>query len=1176
MKNLIITFLLLFAGMQAYAHSVQIGYCVNCDGEFRLWVEHWHGNANPGTTTMTIDVTVNGVTSQTTGSPTGSVINTPIGNLPGCQAPLQVFYSCPQANTYDDWVSYDFPGVPAGSNVDITIISGNTVFTADGCGGFPANSGVFTLPIPSNVVITPDQQICSSETVTLTATPDTPGGTFLWQPGGQTTQSITVSPNATTTYTVDYTVGGGGGVGLGNCAPSAQTVVDVITIQPTLNFEVQGSIGNQDVCPGDIVQFQDQSTIDPPHNIVDWDWDIGANGTVDYTGTSNPTHQFNTPGDIPVQLIVFSDNGCTDTINGIVTVYPFPDADFNFTNACAGDQNTFTDISTVPANPPSTINDWQWDFGDGNNSTIQNPNHTYGTTGTYNVSLTVTTDRGCSDTYTEPVSLFTQPTVAFAPTDVCLNVATEFQDQSTDPSGIVAWDWDFGDGNTANTQNPTHTYAAEGVYTVTLEVTTGNGCVDQLTQDVTVYPLPTADFNFDEVCEDANTTLTNTSVIAPPSVIAGSFWDIENDGSVEYTTTDASHPFGQYGTYTVELLVVSDFGCADSVTQSFDVFPLPNVDFNADPLCFNEVTTFTDQTTVPFGDNVVNWDWDFDDGNTDNVQNTTNLYATPGFYDVELVATTNNGCVDNHIQQVEIFQLPVANFNYTNECFYDALPFNNQSTPDATQFEWSFGDGQTSNMENPSNLYANAGQYNVEFIVTTDNGCKDTIDQDVVAYAQPNADFTVNPYCLNDVSQFGDLSTINPVDGDFIQDWDWEFGDGNTSTVQEPGHTYGAEGIFSTTLTVTSNYGCEDTYNANATVWPLPDVNFTPTDVCFGFNTQFVDLSTISNTYTNNTNVAWDWVFGDGGTANIQNPIYAYTADGVFNATLTVTTNNGCINTNTLPVTVHPKPVASFVGIELEGCSPICPQVTSTSTVNSPSSIVNYEWFFSDGSEITSDSPSFTECFTNSSDSVETYDLELIVTTEMGCKDTISEASYIEVWDLPFADFSADPKKPSLVNPVSTFNNQSMNADSYQWSIIGVATSNEESPTIQFPYEPNTYTAQLTAITEMGCKDTATSQITVEDEIILYVPNTFTPDNDNFNEVFKPIVTEGVDIYDFELIILNRWGEIIFESRNVEVGWDGKFKNELMKDGTYVWQIQFKERMTDKRHTMRGHVNMLK
>ena len=124
--------------------------------------------------------------------------------------------------------------------------------------------------------------------------------------------------------------------------------------------------------------------------------------------------------------------------------------------------------------------------------------------------------------------------------------------------------------------------------------------------------------------------------------------------------------------------------------------------------------------------------------------------------------------------------------------------------------------------------------------------------------------------------------------------------------------------------------------------------------------------------------------------------------------------------------------------------------------------------------------------------------------------------------------------------------------------------------------ETTSYQVMLVANNIHNCPDTAYLTIKVNDVIIYYVPNTFTPDWDGTNEVFKPVFSRGFDPYDYTLLIFNRWGEILFESHNVDIGWDGIYDGKLVQDDTYTWKIEFKETMSDKRHVVHGHVNVIK
>lgn len=247
------------------------------------------------------------------------------------------------------------------------------------------------------------------------------------------------------------------------------------------------------------------------------------------------------------------------------------------------------------------------------------------------------------------------------------------------------------------------------------------------------------------------------------------------------------------------------------------------------------------------------------------------------------------------------------------------------------------------------------------------------------------------------------------------------------------------------------------------------------------------------------------------------------------------------------------------------GCEPF-----TTQFINLTPGTNDCVWNFGDGTNGTG-------CIVNHTyTSSGFYDVTLTVSNSNGCSSTHTELNYIEVYPKPIANFYISPSNPDILNPIVNFNNTSLDADSYIWSFEGVGSSTNINPTVTFPEEPGNYEVNLIANSEEGCSDTTRTIITIMDQLIFYVPNTFTPDNDDFNETFQPVFYSGYDPQDYTLLIFNRWGELIFESHNTSVGWDGTYGNKKVKDGTYIWKIEFKESMSDKRHTHVGHVNVLK
>jgi gliding motility-associated-like protein len=199
-----------------------------------------------------------------------------------------------------------------------------------------------------------------------------------------------------------------------------------------------------------------------------------------------------------------------------------------------------------------------------------------------------------------------------------------------------------------------------------------------------------------------------------------------------------------------------------------------------------------------------------------------------------------------------------------------------------------------------------------------------------------------------------------------------------------------------------------------------------------------------------------------------------------------------------------------------------------------------------------------------------------ILTASNGCDSSVTLV--ISEFDLVVADFNSDFYGLTSLNTEASFINTSTGSGNYIWNFgDGSPTTTEESPIHGFPeFESGEYTVTLIAINAAGCSDTITQSIVVQEELIFYVPNSFTPDGDEFNQTFHPVFSSGFDPFDFSLLIFNRWGEVIFESRDTTIGWDGTYHGQSAQDGTYTWKIEFKESASDKRRMEMGHVNMLR
>ena len=234
----------------------------------------------------------------------------------------------------------------------------------------------------------------------------------------------------------------------------------------------------------------------------------------------------------------------------------------------------------------------------------------------------------------------------------------------------------------------------------------------------------------------------------------------------------------------------------------------------------------------------------------------------------------------------------------------------------------------------------------------------------------------------------------------------------------------------------------------------------------------------------------------------------------------------------------------------------------------------NCLWDFGDGNSSTA-CDSVTHTYTSSG----VYDVSLSFETVDGCQVDSVFTQFIQVYDLPEANFTWAPTDATIMDPTVNFTNLSLDADSYAWNFGGYGSSTEENPTFVFPGDSaRVYNTCLTAFATYPtatCTDEFCADVKIKEDFLLYVPNAFTPDGDPYNQTFRPIIT-GIDIYDFEMLIFDRWGELIFETHNKEIGWDGKFLGKLVQDGVYIWKIKLKIEDVDDRKTYHGHVTLLR
>lgn len=373
------------------------------------------------------------------------------------------------------------------------------------------------------------------------------------------------------------------------------------------------------------------------------------------------------------------------------------------------------------------------------------------------------------------------------------------------------------------------------------------------------------------------------------------------------------------------------------------------------------------------------------------------------------------------------------------------------------------------------------------------------------------------------------------------------------------------------TVLVENDFGCQDSSNFSI-IEPDPlQITLTSTvdTICPGGNTTL----SVSGSGGNGAPYTFDWFEGNNPIGQ-GSPIDVSPSASNLNYCAVISEACGSpVDTICTTVVIEDGPVLSFSADRVNGCYPVDVNFTN----NSQGAIATSTWYFGDGNEQT------IAGISNASNNYEyegLYSVTLEVETTTGCIYDTTYVDYIEAFDHPSANFTFNPNPVSMFEPEVTFQDLSTgdNIVSWSWGFPGAtpASSSVQDPIVVYPEGvPAVYDVYLTVVNDHGCVDSASTQVKVINEVIVYAPNAFTPDGDAYNEMWR-LHIDGIDVYGYNLKMFNRWGEIVWESNNPEVGWNGSYRGQIVPDGTYVWIMECKDAWNDKKYTFNGHVTILR
>jgi len=432
-----------------------------------------------------------------------------------------------------------------------------------------------------------------------------------------------------------YTSAGSYNVRLVAVSPTfcSDTIVKQVRILPS----PQVTINTDTVCLNSSNSFANQTTIAPPYNVVSWQWNFGDNQT---SNDQLPTHTYATPGYYRTTLVAVSDSGCFGIDSALAQVRPLPSPSFALNRiACAQSETVLSNFTTMA--PPTVVSSYLWNFGDNTTDTVRTPVHTFPTQGDYLVTLTATSEFGCSATTQSNVEIFAPLVADFSYSGTCLGDTTRFIDLTSSLS-VVRWQWTFGDFSFPSTAtNPNHRYAIpDSLFTVVLQVENAIGCIDTEQKQISIVRKPVANFSTTPVCvgTEVNIADNSTSVSEP---ISQWRWNVSG---ISYTGNNVSYTFADTGLYPITLKVSTPSGCSDSVSRTILVSPLPRALFDFNPQ-YGEAPL--DVTFINQSSGAVAYQWSFGDGDLSSDANPVHTYIENDTVNIQLTAISSFGCTDS-------------------------------------------------------------------------------------------------------------------------------------------------------------------------------------------------------------------------------------------------------------------------------------------------------------------------------------------------------------------------------------------------------------------------------------------------------------------------------------------------------------------------------------------------
>ncbi|OYU95940.1 MAG: hypothetical protein CFE21_05870 [Bacteroidetes bacterium B1(2017)] len=788
-----------------------------------------------------------------------------------------------------------------------------------------------------------------------------------------------------------------------------------------------------------------------------------------------------------IKLRVTSKFGCSDTSQKAITVYANPKANYvsDKQAGCGPLAVSFTNQSYSIGASTSAMA-YQWKFGNGTISSVENSNSVFGSSQTkdtiYTIELLATNLHGCKDSIQHPIRVYPKPKALFTLSDTagCSPLTVYLTNQSypndTGNIGIMNFFWSLGNGMNSSDVNPSSDYyqhvLADTNYHIRLVALSEHGCRDTLTKTAKVYPDPIAAYtqNKSVGCGPLDVVFSNTSQLGNQYV-----WQF-GDGDTS-TQMNPSHTFKSYplvdSVYIVRLNVSSIHGCMGAPVISTIISrysPMASFITSDDSICGGGSIAFYNNSLGG-----VNCAWTFGNGATSTLVNPIKTFVglptRDTSYAVKLVLKSPYGCKDSTTLPVKVMALPDARFTGAkNGCTPLDLSLQNNSLR-AITYEWDFGDAELSDSVNEDKTYENIlslsnKSYTIILKAVSSSGCSDTAKAMVTVFPKPISNFTINKGFRCDSAEFK-ISNMTLGANNF----NWKSND-KLISVPTSGrfclpNKINSDSTYSIKLLATNSAGCKDSTHSNVLVKSRPIVDF---DAAAKSNCSFLDASFVNNSVGSQN---FFWLFGDGSGSTLANPTHRYFTSGDYKVSLVALDEDGCGDTLSKDnfIQVFPVPSANFIYSPNEISLPKA-EVNFKNLSFLASGTMDYYWEFIDSKG----KKSVDNVFEPSFEFKDTgnFQVKLFCTTLHNCKDSISRNLNVKSAP-PEVGFTYDP--PFGCAPLDvTFTNTCLYGTQYYWNFGDGATSVEVNPRHTYKY-PGKYNVYLRVVGPGGMRELIKEQI---------------------------------------------------------------------------------------------------